>query len=977
MTEENKYWGSLEELYGESALADSVGKEFPTPPEKEEITEIERRDFLKVMGAGILMAATACTRKPVEKIIPYVNQPEEVTPGIANWYASVCQECSAGCGILVKTREGRPIKLEGNPSHPVNQGGLCARGQASLLNLYDPDRLHGPMASGAASSWTDVDKAIAAKLKEARSRGKGVAVLTGALTSPTTQKLISEFIAGFPRGRFVAYEGVVPEEIALGQEKSYGQKITPRYRFDKASFILSFGADFLGTYLSPVEFAKQFSKGRRVAEGKMSRFVAFEGALSLTGTNADLHIPIKPGDELPIAAALAHEIIIKKGVGAPGDTASALRRYSIESVSQQTGIAPETLRAVANDLLENHGKGLVVGGGIKCKNAVALQTVVNLLNSVLENDGTTVDYTNPSLQAGSSHADLVALIRDMKEGKIGALLIHKTNPVYLLPEHLGFKEALARVPLVVSFSDRADETGSLAHFICPDAHYLESWNDSSPREGLMALAQPTINPLYDTRSFQDSLLGWMGKNGSWYDYLTENWTASLWNEALKTGVSPFPTDDSGSAPRSFNASSLRIPKPSEDSDRIHLALYPSIPQYDGRSANNAWLQELPNPISKITWDNYLSVGPVAAKEMALKDGDVVRVSGPGISLELPAQIQPKLHPQAVMAAVGYGRVAAGKLGNGIGVNVFPFQTGVVFPEWSGQPVTLEKTGKRVRLAITQSQSNTMGRPVVKDTTYAGFLKDPASGNEKAAQPITLWPKHEFPGNRWGMAIDTNSCNGCGACMIGCQSENNVPVVGKDQVLVNRDMHWLRIDRYYKGDEENPDVAFQPMLCQHCENAPCETVCPVLATTHNDEGLNTMIYNRCVGTRYCANNCPYKVRRFNYYEFAKKQYSTEPLQLVLNPDITVREKGVMEKCTFCIQRIRTAKDNAKDEGRVVADGEIKTACQQSCPTDAIVFGNLNDPESLVSKMKASPRGYHVLEELNTVPQVTYLTKVRNT
>lgn len=986
MSDKSTYWGSLEELHG-LGDAESIGREFPMPPHKEEVSEIERREFLKVMGAGMLLAATACTRKPVEKIIPYVNAPEEITPGVPTWYASTCQECAAGCGLIVKTREGRPIKLEGNPVHPVNQGSLCGRGQASILNLYDPDRLKGPVAGSTPSSWKEVDEALSKRLKEVQ--GRGVAVLTGALTSPTTQKLISEFVSKFSRGRHVAYEGVVPEEIALGQEASFGQKITPRYRFDKASYILSFGADFLGTYLSPVEFSKNFSKGRKVADGKMSRLVCFEGALSLTGTNADLHIPIKPGDELPVVLSLAHEIIVKKGVGGNGDVAGKLRRYSIESVVEQTGLSADLLRQVASELLDNRGKGLILGGGIKCKNATAVQNAVNLLNAVLENDGAAVDYSTPSNQAASSHADLLALIKDMRDGRVGALFIHKNNPLYSLPEQLGFKDALTRVPLVVSFADRLDETALAAHYVCPDSHYLESWNDVSPQKGIFSIVQPTISPLYDTRSFQDSLIGWMGQSGSWYDYLVKSWgasadTAGRWDSALETGVVINRGNDDALrlAPvRSFNAAALTGPsKAEDDAGRFRLALYPSIPQFDGRSANNGWLQEYPNPISKVTWDNYLSVAPKTAKDLQLSDGDVVRVAGGGVVLELPAHVQPKMHPQAAMVAVGYGRTQAGKIGNGVGVNTFPFVVGTRFSEWSGQQVTLEKTGKRVRLAVTQSQSNTMGRPVVKDTTYTDFKKDPASGNEKVEQNPSMWPKHEFPGYRWGMAIDTNACTGCGACMIGCQAENNIPIVGKEQVLKNRDMHWIRIDRYYKGDADNPQVAFQPMLCQHCENAPCETVCPVLATTHNDEGLNTMIYNRCVGTRYCSNNCPYKVRRFNYFEYSKE--FVEPLSLVLNPDITVREKGVMEKCTFCIQRIRTAKDTAKDEGpvgspRKVRDGEIKTACQQTCPTDAITFGNTNDPESLVSKLRQSPRGFHVLEELNTVPQVTYLTKVRNT
>ena len=982
MSDGKKYWGSLEELEQTEAFKDSLGKEF--------VSEFDRRDFLKLMGASIFMATMACSRKPVEKIIPYVNKPEDLTPGVANWYASTCGGCAASCGVLVKTREGRPIKLEGNEDHSLSRGGLCARGQASLLHLYDPDRLKGPVAVSRSEgtyeeiAWAKADESIRAELEKIKI-GKGkVYLLSGVLTSPSTKKLIGEFLAPF-QGTHVSYEAVVPEEIGLGQKLAYGQKVTPRYRFDQAKLVLSFGADFLGTWLSPVEFTKQFSKARRVEEGKMLRLVCVESVLSLTGTNADQYFSVKPGDELPVALALANELIVQKKqsrYALDGAIVAALTPYNVNKVAAATGVDAAALQKLAQELIRHRGEGLVLGGAIKGKNAVALQAVVSLLNSALENDGATIDAeVAPSHQADSSYADLLALIEDMNHGKVAALFIYQSNPIFQLPTALNFSAALKKVPFVVNFADRVDETALQSNFVCPDSHTLESWNDAMPQQGVMSLTQPTIAPLHQTRQWQDSLVVW-GRlpTKNWYAYLKNQWQGN-WETALQKGVVSLPlASGRAHAARNFSAAALQgLPKLVESTGETLLALYPAVGHLDGRDINNGWLQELPDPISKITWENVLSVAPALAKKMNLNEGDIVRVSSAmGVDTELPLHIQPKMNENTAMVAVGFGQPHAGKIGGGIGVNVYPYQQiGAELPEWTGQAVKLTKTGKTTRLAVTQGHNTMEGRPIIKETTFAEFQKNPAAGNEKMLELPSLWPVHEYKTYRWGMAIDMNSCTGCQACMIGCQSENNIPIVGKKQVINGREMHWIRIDRYYSGDENHPEVRYQPMLCQHCENAPCETVCPTLATFHDDEGLNQQVYNRCVGTRYCSNNCPYKVRRFNFFDYSKE--FVEPLNLVLNPDITTRSRGVMEKCTFCIQRIAESKDKAKDIGKdvLVADGAIKTACQQSCPADAIVFGNTNDPNSKVSKLKKSPRGYHVLEDLNTKPQVTYLLKVTNT
>jgi len=1008
------HWGSLEEYYNTPEFQEQKNKEFIQTPQEHSITEMDRRSFLKVMGAGLLFATAGCYRRPVEKIIPYVNRPEEVVPGVADWYATTCGECSVGCGVLAKTREGRPIKLEGNDLHPLNRGSLCARGQASVLSLYDPDRLKGPRSiqQGAPveKTWQEIDEKVRAKLSEIKQSGQSVALLSGAINSPSTLALIQDFLKNFPNGEHVSFEALIPEEVGIGQDLTYGQNLTPNYRFDRAQYILSFGADFLGTWLSPVEFSKDFSQLRKVDAGKMSRFVAVEAALSMTGQNADEYVQVKPGDELAIALALSHEIIVKNKnsrYSGDGQLNDVLGNYSVEKVAAQTGVKVEVLQRLAKELWEKRGKSLILGGAVKVKNAIALQVAVNILNSALENDGVTVDYSTPLNPGQSSFQSLVNLIGAMKEGKVGALLIYGNNPLYSLPSSLGFADALKKVPLIISFADRLDETALAAHYVCPTSHSLESWSDASPLEGVFSLVQPTIAPLYQTRTLQDSLIQWAGLNTkNWYEYLKTQWQqvvypryghgksfTDFWDNALREGVVDGSKDQRASQASSRSARTAALAELvgslKEEKGEIFLAFYPSLSQADGRSANNAWLQELPDPVSKATWENYLSISPELAKKLSLEQDDVVTVKGEGVSFEAPVHVQLKLSPKTAMIAVGYGRKKAGRVGNELGVNVFPFQKvedynfGKItekFLTWDLGAINLSKTGKKSKIAITQGHNTLDGRDIVREATWAAFSKK-GEGEKKngghaegSEQLPTMWPLYEYKTYRWGMAIDLNSCTGCNACVIGCQAENNIPVVGKEQVINGREMHWIRIDRYYSGNLENPDVSNQPMLCQHCENAPCETVCPVIATVHDEEGLNQMIYNRCVGTRYCANNCPYKVRRFNFFEYSK-QY-VDPVNLVLNPDVTTRSRGVMEKCTFCIQRIRGAKDKAKAENRRVNDGEIKTACQQTCPTDAISFGDSNNHESQLSHLRENSRAYTVLEDLNVKSQITYLKKIRN-
>lgn len=1032
-----RHWMSLSELdsnYWKDAAEQEIrGQEFKAKPieslekmEKMGNFGIARREFLTVMGASMAMASAACMRKPVHKIIPYVVKPEEIVPGVPTWYASTCQECSVGCGILAKDREGRPIKLEGNPEHPVNEGALCARGQASLLNLYDPDRLKNPVvvdrASGSfrVTGWDQLDAEIIARLKGVAAKGGKVRVLSAPIISDSTRALVQDFLGSFRDGALVEYEALSFEDIAKGQQESYGQSAIPHYRFDQADVVVSIGADFLGNWISPMEHSAAWAKRRKLegessAGAKMSKFYCFETTLTLTGSNADERFAVRPGDEYKVALALVSALVAEKRSRYVGDgnVLAAIKGYSSESVAAQIGhgLTAEKIKEVAETLWQSRGKALVVAGGGASKNAgsLATQVAVNLLNSALEAEGSTIDGSVTQAHSGGA-ADLSKLVSEMNSGSVDVLIIHRSNPAYASAGDSGFAQALKKVPLVLTTSALVDETSVLVDYVAPDHHYLENWGDAHGRSDVLSLQQPTVAPLHQTRAFQDTLLTWIkgagGKapraakviaaNGSWYEYLKAYWQdtvfpkygkalgsfTSFWETTLEKGV--LVIGKSGGGRRDFRTASLKaVPGFSEAPSETQLVLYPKISMGDGRSANNPWLQEMPDPISTVTWDNYLNMAPSAAEKLGIAQYDVVEISAGGVAASLPVNIQPGLHPQVVSAAIGYGRERAGKVGTQVGVNVFPFAgTRGGSLELSGAAVKLRRTGKRYELAASQQVilTETHNRPIINDITLAAYRKNPESESHhdpelRMKEVPTIWPKHRYDKPyRWGMAIDLNSCTGCGSCVIACQAENNIPVVGRTQVRNHREMHWIRIDRYYSNSKDQPQVVFQPMLCQHCENAPCETVCPVLATVHSDEGLNEMTYNRCVGTRYCQNNCPYKVRRFNFFDFWKEYQETQ--NLVWNPDVTVRTRGVMEKCTFCVQRIQSAKSTAKDRGDHVKDGELKTACQQTCPTDAIVFGNINDPGSRVSKLRSDPRAYRVLEVQNTKPSISYLTKVRN-
>jgi molybdopterin-containing oxidoreductase family iron-sulfur binding subunit len=989
-----------------------------------------RRDFLKLAGfalGGLAMAG--CQRAPVQYALPLLEQPEGSVAGRPSFYASVCGGCSAGCGVLVKTRDGRPIKLEGNPDHPLSRGGLCAVGQASLLGLYDQQRLRQPLRGGSPAAWAAIDDDIRARLAAARANGRAVRFLTGPVLSPTTRALIRRFLAGFPDARQIVLDTRFPSAILDAHAQTHGVRRLPHYQLDRAEILVSFDADFLGTWVSPVEFTAAYRTRRhpRDAAPGMSYHVQFESRLSLTGSKADQRLAVAPADLGVVMSHLAVRLAQRAGDPLP---AAGLAKCPVPD---------RFLNHLTNELWptgQRRPSSLVLCGS----QDVRLQILANFLNNVLGNYGATLDLTCPSHQAQGNDGEMATLLRELHEGQVEVLFVHQCNPVHDLLGSDMVGADLRRVRMLVCCSERLDETAQLAHVVCPVPHALESWGDAEPVSGVVSLMQPAINPLGNTRPLLESLAIWTGlppggRPPSAYELMRARWEAEVfprrlgggtfeefWNQTLERGVAevaPGSVDPvkaaatvagllgSGLGHGPLLAAATLVPDRAPPArvgnfnpgavqfisgagvppaDSFSLVLYPKVGMPDASHAYNPWLHELPDPISKVAWDNYACLSPAAADRLGVQDGDVIRLETPDApALELPALVQPGQHDRVVAVALGYGsrlserfanigppwldaRLSVGDDGR-VGKNVAPLLI------WDGgtlrlvrEGVRLTKTGRQHALARTQSHDRP-DRPSVRETTAQSRTPLPVVATEER-----LWPNdHETGGTRWGMVIDHNACTGCSACVIACQAENNIPVVGQDEVRRHREMHWLRLDRYYHEHDGRVDVLHQPMLCQHCANAPCEPVCPVLATVHSAEGLNQQVYNRCVGTRYCANNCPYKVRRFNWFDYAHE----DTLQnLALNPEVTVRSRGVMEKCTFCVQRIQDAKAEANRLGRPLRDGDVQTACQQSCPAQAITFGNLKDRDSPVARQARDRRGYHVLEELNVRPAVTYLTLVRN-
>lgn len=1002
---EKKYWKGLEELNTTPEFIEVAQQEFgaevPTDFfEESSILNGTRRDFLKVMGFSLTAATIAAgCEMPVRKVAPYIFKPEEITPGIATWYASSFINGGDYCSILVKTREGRPIKIEGNKESAVTKGGTSARVQASVLSLYDTGRLRSPMKKDSAgkffeTSWAELDKDIVTKLNA--NPDTAVRILSSTIMSPSTKKVFEKFAQKYPNTKVFTYDAISYSGILAANEQSFGMRTIPHYDFSKAKVILSFDADFLGTWISPIEYTKGYVQNRKVSKAnpEMSRHYQVESRMSLTGANADYRIALKPSEINKALLFVYNAITGNGGASTAGD----------ESKMSRLKQAVEMLKA-------NMGASLVVSGS----NNIQAQILVNAINNALGNYNSVISFECANQMRQGSDADIKNFISELKSNPGGVALIYNCNPVYDSPMGEQIAEAISKTELSVSFAGNMDETANVCNHIAPDHHFLESWNDAEPHKGMLSLAQPTIQNLFDTRQMQDSLLAWAGAGMNYHDAIVETWSNSVFagetnktrafNKALQAGVFQPEMAMESTAPAFAGdaaAASAALAN-TKEGNGLEVQLYESIAIGDGRYADNPWLQEMPDPVSKITWDNYLNISPEWAEENDLMHGDVVTLTLGSSSIEIPVAIQPGQAKGSASVAVGYGRSIVGKAGENIGVAVANFADAsgeTISYSVSGASVT--KTGKNIVFAQTQTHFNLNDgiakRNIVKETTLAEYKKNPLAGNTDRAEILghldTFYPDYQNGKNGfdWGMNIDLNTCIGCGACTVACISENNIPVVGKDEVRRAHEMHWIRIDRYYAGENpENPEVVFMPMMCQHCENAPCENVCPVGATNHSSEGFNQMAYNRCIGTRYCANNCPYKVRRFNWFDytgadtFGKMNDASANIELglmddltrmVLNPDVTVRSRGVIEKCSFCVQRIQESKLTAKKENRQLRDGDIRTACQSACPADAIVFGNMFDENTNVFKLNTSERAYGVIEENHWLPSVLYLTKVRN-
>ena len=997
---------------------------------------LRRREFLKLVGVATAAGAGAgCLEfpPPNELIQPYVTAPENIIPGVATYYASTCRECPAACGLHVKTREGRAIKLEGNPAHPVNLGSLCARGQSALQGLYNPDRHASPKQRQADGTfkeitWEEAEKLLAEKLA---APGGAIQFWTGQETG-TRAALYDAFVGALGSAERVVHEPFAWEALREGNRLAFGRAEIPTYDFAAAGSVFTFGADFLETWISPVEYARTFAARHGGDKLELGRLITFEPRLSLTGSNADEWVAIKPGTEALAALAMA-QVIVAEGLARGSTGGLDLTPYAPANVAEQVGVPADVLGRLAREFAAN-GPGLAIAGGIAAQSARATHAVVaaNILTSVGGGLGTALHFGRTlDLGRTQSTRELVPAIERMNGGTVGVLLVHGTNPAYSLPGALGFETAAKKVAFKVSFSIDPDETSQLCDLILPDNHPLESWGDAQAWTGVRSLLQPAMRPVFRTKSTPDVLLAaakTLGKAqgmlaaATWRDALTAAWggPGAAWDAALAAGGS-FAAPAPGTATLAGGLGSLAFTAPELGGDAAGtpLVVYASPHMYDGRGANKPWLQELPDPVTKVVWDHWVEIHPDTMKQLGLKRGDHVALKTPTGTLETAAYDYIGIRPDVFAVGTGQGHTAVGGRYWKRGGNVAGFLP-ATYDEASGAlayvavRTSLNKTGKKYKLAYlggdpyTGGQSRQMGRGIAQaipltelrptehtedkreshmsehgDVEHAGGHGDPMLhlpgfiGSPVPADPIAHAAK-EAPNSayakhakyKWGMVIDLNSCNGCQACVVACSAENNVAFVGKEQVDKGREMMWLRIERYYEEHDGKLEVRHVPVMCQHCGAAPCESVCPVYATYHNPEGLNAMIYNRCVGTRYCSNNCPYKVRAFNWFHYD----FPVPLNWQLNPDVTVRDKGVMEKCSFCVQRIRDAKDHAKDEARDVRDGEMVTACQQTCPARAIVFGDLKDPESRVTKLVEHERGYKIFEEINTYPAVTYLKKV---
>ncbi len=969
-----EYWRSLEELAETDSFEQFLQNEFPRQTGLMG-GGIDRRTMLKLMGASLAFAGlTGCAYMPTEKILPYVHQPEELVPGKPLFFATARSFDGYGEGLVVESHMGRPTKIEGNEQHPASLGATTALAQASVLNLYDPDRAQTISHLGGISTWTLFSAEINLLRSEENIRkGAGLRLLTGAVSSPTLADQIQSLLKQFPQAKWHQYNAIGRDNAKAGARLAFGEIVETVYRFDQADVVLSLDADFLFFGPGNVRYARDFTSRRKMSGGQtnMNRLYVIEGTPSLTGAMADHRLAVRSSDVEGYARALA------KGVGV-ATSAPALS-------AQAAWIA-----AVVKDLQSHRGACLVVAGE---QQPPIVHALAHAMNQMLGNVGKTVVYTEPvEVNPVDSTASLRELISDMNAGRVESLVILGGNPVFTAPADFQFVDSLTKVKRAIHLNSYANETSRWCHWHVPETHYLESWSDVRAYDGTISIIQPLIAPLYGGKSAHELLAALLGQSSqSSYQIVQNYWKAQLqtskkkpaqnfedfWQVSLVNGIvsdTAFPTKTVSLKP-GFESMPASSPAKSNGGGVMEIVFRPDPTIWDGRFANNGWLEELPKPISKVTWENVVWMSPNTAQRLGVTTSEVVRIQYRGNEVQAPVWVMPGHADDSLTVFLGYGRTFAGRVGSDIGYDAYALRSSD--RPWFDLGATVVKTGQSVTLAATDHHYSMEGRDLVRVGTLHQYQRDPEFAVEMSPPPpanSTLYPGFPKKGYQWGLSVNLNSCIGCNACVTACQAENNIPVVGKDQVMRGREMHWIRIDRYYQGGVETPATYHQPVMCMQCENAPCEEVCPVGATNHSSEGLNQMVYNRCVGTRYCSNNCPYKVRRFNFYQYG--DWETETLKMQRNPNVTVRSRGVMEKCTYCIQRISAAKINAEENSRTVRDGEIVTACQQVCPTQAIVFGNISDPNSQVSKLKSEPLNYGILEELTTKPRTTYLARLRN-
>jgi molybdopterin-containing oxidoreductase family iron-sulfur binding subunit len=958
---------------------------------------ISRRRFLTLLSASASLAlGTSCSRIDRGTIVPYTRRPGEVIPGVANYYASTFQEGLATHGVLVKTREGRPIHIEGNGDYSVFRGKASLRAMGDLLGLYDPDRLRAPSYKGRPATWDDAVKALANALSDARLMEKPVLFLTNALLSPTQRAFLYDLRLALPSMRHAAWEPTAPQAELAASKALYGESVVPRLRLDRADVILSLQSDFLGVDENAPVFIQGFAPRRAISQSTMNRLWVLEGNMTLTGSNADQRLGVKPSKMAGIAFAIAGHLHQTRSLPLPaGMKAEDLMPFDLGSAARAAGIPPATLKLLAEDLGRAGKSALVVAGSSLPPEA---HMAAHLLNFILGAEGNTLDM-NGTLPELTGLSELRSILNEAAQGKFALGIFWATNPAYAFPDASLWKNAVAKIPETYRIGLYEDETALDCAWRLPENHWLESWGDFESAPDFVSLRQPAIGAIHDSRQAEEFLLSCMRKmkiqtKRSYLEYLKNRWLSdvypagspvpfeSFWNAALHDGGAR--RKPRQQPPHAMNADAVKQVLSSTSNDAsshvegMELILSPASGVYDGRYANNGWLNELPDPVTKATWGNPVLISIPDAERLGLKEGDVVYVSKPSVpAIKAPVLVQPGQSPGVAALALGYGR-RTGTVAVDVGVNAYPLIDIASKSPYllSGVTIRRVKENTHREIPITQVHNRMEGRDLARSLTLAEYSREAGKKQDHHGphEDASLIPPLQFPQHKWSMAIDLSACTGCSACVIACQSENNVPVVGPERILRGRGMHWIRIDRYYEGNLEDPKVLHQPMLCQHCDHAPCEIVCPVNATTHSPDGLNQMAYNRCVGTRYCSNNCPFKVRRFNFFDYTSMK--KEPESLVYNPEVTVRPRGVMEKCTFCIQRIQNAKQNAKAEGRPIEDGEIQPACAVACPAGAIVFGDLNDANSRVSKLSKMNRKYRLLEELGIRPSVAYLADISN-